>query len=126
MVKLPTLSCGVRRTLTCVIKLMVNDSTRAAAFIKGLEQISFYIYDYTFRERLYLVREISEDQKQLESHIIALYTAVLQFMLKVRLFFEASAASKWPLASHLGDCTEKGPSMFCKKMQSIWRCVYFA
>ena len=35
---------------------MVNDSTKAAAFIKGLEQSSFYIYDCTVRERLYLVR----------------------------------------------------------------------
>ena len=42
---------------------MVNDSTRAAAFIKGLEQVAFYIYDCTVRERLYLVREMSEDQK---------------------------------------------------------------
>ena len=104
MVNHPTLFCGARRILTYVIKLMVNDSTRAAAFIKGLEQISFYIYDCTVRERLYLMRETSEDRKQLEGHIVALYKAILQFMLKVRLFFEASATSKCPLASHSGDC----------------------
>lgn len=112
MANRPILSCGARRALTYITKLMVNDSTRSAAFIKGLEHISFYIYDCTVRERLYLAKEISEDLKQLEGHIVALYTTVLRFMLKVRLFFEASAASKCHSTSHSSDCSKCIPPMF--------------
>ncbi len=87
--------------------MMVNDSTRAAAFIKGLEQVAFYIYDCTVRERLYLVRETSEDRKELEVHIVALYVAILQFMLKARLFFEAKTASKCTEQPSLTGVTQK-------------------
>lgn len=47
--------------------------------------------------------ETSEKQKQLEGYIVALYTAILQFMLRARLSFEARAASECPPASLLGD-----------------------
>lgn len=60
------------------------------------------------------MRETSEDRRQLKGHIVALYTTVLQFMLKVKLFFEASAASKCPLESHLGACPKQRRSIFCK------------
>lgn len=86
---------------------MVNDSTRAAAFVKGLEQVAFYIYDCTVQERLYLVKEASEDRKQFEVHIVALYMAILQFMLKAKLFFEASTASRCTLQSSLREVAQK-------------------
>ena len=86
---------------------MVNETTRAAAFIKGLEQVAFYIYDCTVRERLYLVRETSEGRKELEAYIVALYVAILQFMLKAKLFFEASTASKCTLRSSLRGLARK-------------------
>lgn len=77
-----------------LLQVMVNDTTRAAGFIEGLEQVAFYIYDSSIRENLYVVTEPSEDFIDLKNHILALYAAILRFLLAARQFFEASSASK--------------------------------
>lgn len=79
-----------------LLQVMVNSTTRAAKYIEGLEQVAFYIYDSTIRENLYVVTEPSEDSNDLKNHLLALYTAILRFLLAARQFFEASSPSKQP------------------------------
>ena len=79
-----------------LLQVMVNSTTRAAKFIEGLEQVAFYIYDSAIRENLYAVTEPSEDFNNLKDHILALYAAILRFLLAARQFFEASSTSKQP------------------------------
>lgn len=77
-----------------LLQVMVNNTTRAANFIEGLEQVAFYIYDSAIRENLYVVTQSSEHSNDLRNHILALYAAVLRFLLAARQFFEASPSSK--------------------------------
>ena len=77
-----------------VLQVMVNSTTRATKFVEGVEQVAFYIYDSTVRENLYLTMEPYEDSNDLRTHILTLYVNVLRFLLKARLFFEASSTSR--------------------------------
>lgn len=77
-----------------VLQVLVNNTTRAAKFIEGVEQVAFYIYDSTVRENLYLAVEPCEDSNDLKKHILTLYATVLHFLLRARLFFEASSTSR--------------------------------
>ena len=73
---------------------MINNTTRAAKFVSGLEQVAFYVYDCTVRQNLYLIGEPSENGHDLENHILNLYSTILGFLLQARLFFEASTSSE--------------------------------
>ena len=75
------------------MKIMVNNSTRLSKFAVGLEQVTFYIYDCSVREGLYLAGEPSGDSEDLKKHILSLYKTVLLFLLKARIFYEASTTS---------------------------------
>lgn len=77
-----------------LLQVMVNNTTRAANFIEGLEQVAFYIYNFAMRENVYVMTEPCEHSNDLKNHIISLYTAILRFLLAARQFFEASPTSK--------------------------------
>ena len=87
--------------LRLVLQVMVNNTSRAAKYIEGVEQVAFYIYDSAVRENLYLVMESCEDCSDLRNHILGLYASILRFLLKARLFFGASSTSRHLLKSSL-------------------------
>lgn len=95
-----------RAAVRLVLQVMVNNNTRAAKFIEGLEQVAFYIYDSTVRGNLYLVTSTSEDSEGLIKHVLTLYATTLCFLLKARLFFETSSTSK----QFLGPSQAKWPN----------------
>lgn len=78
-----------------LLQILVNDSEKAAVFVNGFNELAFYIYFCTKVERRFLKDETHEEKLELENCIIDLYYTILQFMLKARLYFETSSASKW-------------------------------
>ena len=75
------------------MQLLVNDSSRAAAYAKALERVALYTYDCAIRETLYLNGSHGV-QTRLESNIVQLYTTMLEFMYRAKKYFETKATSK--------------------------------
>ncbi|KAH0536068.1 hypothetical protein FGG08_007034 [Glutinoglossum americanum] len=80
-----------------LLQVSVNDSQTFGAMAEGVEFVSNLITQYVIIEHLYL-RRPSVAKHQLEQALIALYAAVLEYLLKARRFYGRNTAKRMALS----------------------------
>lgn len=69
--------------------------------IASVEVVVDAIYRYTLIEQLYCGHPHTAAIKQLRESVVKVYTAILEFLCKAKLYFDRNTAGEKRLAYHL-------------------------